>query len=263
MTFCNDRVSVYSLPDADTVFESPPEMGTRYRDAMLLALPGGEAWLFDYGVVVFWGIDEDERLSLLHRLKLGADVLAGDHQEHFRFATACGELKLQKDLISLAKDDPLERLAVSHALAQSIKLNDYEQRALDTIALYAHLPKTLETTGKINLSRRQIASIRGHLFSTKSDIFLHYGLLDTPEFFWEYPDYEGAYNATARYLDIRSRVELLSNKLNVIHELFDMLADELKHKHSSFLEWIIIILIAFEIVMFGAQELTALLTRVN
>ena len=62
-----------------------------------------------------------------------------------------------------------------------------------------------------------------------------------------------------KYLDIRPRVDLLSNKLNVIHELFEMLADELKHKHSSFLEWIIIILIAFEIVMFGAQELTILL----
>ena len=64
---------------------------------------------------------------------------------------------------------------------------------------------------------------------------------------------------TSRYLDIRPRVELLSNKLDVIHELFEMLADDLNHKHSSFLEWIIIILIAFEIVTFGAEELKAIL----
>jgi uncharacterized Rmd1/YagE family protein len=83
-------------------------------------------------------------------------------------------------------------------------------------------------------------------------------LLDTPEFFWEYPEYEHAYNATARYLDIRPRVDVLSNKLNVIHELFEMLAEELNHKHSSFLEWIIIILIAFEIATFGAEELKGL-----
>ena len=116
----------------------------------------------------------------------------------------------------------------------------------------------LAETGSIKLGRRDIASIRGHLFSTKSDIFLHYNLLDTPEFFWEYPVYELAYNTAAKYLDIRPRVELLSNKLNVIHELFDMLADELNHKHSSFLEWIIIILIAFEIVMVGAEGLLSL-----
>jgi uncharacterized Rmd1/YagE family protein len=52
---------------------------------------------------------------------------------------------------------------------------------------------------------------------------------------------------------------VLSNKLDVIHELFEMLADDLNHKHSSFLEWIIIILIAFEIATFGAEELKAIL----
>lgn len=256
MRFSNDRVSVYSLEqDHELTPEFSIDTGTRYRDAVLMDIPGGEAWIFDYGVIVFWGIDENERLSLLHRLKIGQDVLVGDHQEHFRFTVEGDEFKLHRDLITLGMDAPLQRLAVSHAFAQSIRLNDYEQRAQDTIALYAHLPRALAVSGKIDLSRTEIASIRGHLFSTKSDIFLHYNLLDTPEFFWEYPEYETAYNATSRYLDIRPRVELLSNKLNVIHELFEMLADELKHKHSSFLEWIIIILIAFEIGMFSVREL--------
>lgn len=257
MTFSNNRLSVYELGELVPTEGLAADTGTRYRDALHIQVPGGEAWLFDYGVIVFWGIDEDERLALLHRLHLTKDRVTTKHQEHFRFAVEGQELRLQKDLITLSEDNPLQRLAVSHGLAQSIKLNEYEHRAQETIATYGHLPKALAETGKIDLSRRDIASIRGHLFSTKSDIFLHYGLLDTPEFFWEFPEYESAYNACAKYLDIRTRVELLSNKLNVIHELFEMLADELKHKHSSFLEWIIIILIAFEIVMFGAQEITA------
>ncbi|MFT4940233.1 MAG: putative Rmd1/YagE family protein, partial [Paraglaciecola sp.] len=81
----------------------------------------------------------------------------------------------------------------------------------------------------------------------------------TPEFFWEYPEFESIYNLAARYLEIHTRVDLLSKKLATIHELFDMLADEQKHQHSSFLEWIIIILIAVEIVMFAAMELQTLL----
>lgn len=105
--------------------------------------------------------------------------------------------------------------------------------------------------GKINFSCNEIVSICGYLFSIKSDIFLYYGLLDILEFFWEYLEYELVYNVIVKYLDICFCVEFLLNKLNVIYELFEMLVDELKYKYFFFLEWIIIILIVFEIVMFG------------
>lgn len=259
MQFSNDRVSAFIIPDFAASQELMASSGSRYRDAVQIDVFGGEAWLFEYGVIVFWGVDEDEKLALLNRLHVNEEVLTGQHQEHLRFAVHGDELKLQRDLIALPSHNELLRLSVSHALAQSIKLNEYEKKAQDTISTYGYLPQTLAETGTIKLGRKALAKIRGHLFSTKSDIFLHYGLLDTPEFFWEYPEYEYAYIHTSRYLDIRPRVEVLSNKLDVIHELFEMLADDLNHKHSSFLEWIIIFLIAFEIATFGAQELKAML----
>ena len=259
MQFSNDRVSGFIIPDVEISQDLMMSLGSRYRDAVQIDVFGGEAWLFEYGVIVFWGVDEDEKLALIRRLQVNDRVLTGDHQEHLRFVIEGDSLKFQRDTISLPSKDELLRLSISHALAQSIKLNEYEKKAQDTISEYGYLPKALAETGKIQLGRKALAKIRGHLFSTKSDIFLHYGLLDTPEFFWEYSEYEYAYSHTARYLDIKPRVELLSNKLDVIHELFEMLADDLNHKHSSFLEWIIIILIAFEIATFGAEELKALL----
>ncbi|AEE25008.1 protein of unknown function DUF155 [Glaciecola sp. 4H-3-7+YE-5] len=264
VNFSNDRISAIYLGNEESILSSEQdwlnaERGARYRDAVHIALPGGEVWLFDYGIAVFWGIDEDERLALLHRLNLAEGLLTKASQEHFRFTLNAPESRISQDNISLAQDDHLARLAISHALAQSLKLNEYESQAQQTIQDHAHIPQTLAQTGKIKLSRRNIAKIRGKLFSTKSDIILHYGLLDTPEFFWEYPEYESTYNLAARYLEIHPRVDLLSKKLATIHELFDMLAGEQNHQHSSFLEWIIIILIAVEIVMFGAKELQMLL----
>lgn len=49
---------------------------------------------------------------------------------------------------------------------------------------------------------------------------------------------------------LEQRIRLLSDKLDLIHELLNMLADEQNHKHSATLEWIIIWLIAVEIVIF-------------
>lgn len=264
MNFSNDRISAIYLGNDDFISGSEQdwldtERSVRYRDAVYITLPGGEVWLFDYGIAIFWGVDEDERQALLHRLKLSDALLTTASQEHFRFTLGAAENRISQDNISLSQDDPLARLAFSHALAQSLKLNEYESQAQQTIQDHAHIPQTLAKTGTIKLSRRSVAKIRGKLFGTKSDIILHYGLLDTPEFFWEYPEFDGIYNLAARYLEIHPRVDLLSKKLETIHELFVMLADEQKHQHSSFLEWIIIILIAVEIVMFGAQELQMLM----
>ncbi len=264
MTFRNDRLSAFNFGDvylapADESDFLNDERGVRYRDAVHISLPSGEAWVFDYGVVVFWAVDEDERKALLNRLNIDGKQNEGCQQEHFRFITNGKEIRINRDTITLIDDNPLTRLAVSHAIAQSLKLAEYEWQAQCTIQDHSDLPRALANSGKISISRREIAKIRGRLFSTKSDIILHYGLLDTPEFFWEYPEYETTYNIAARYLEIHQRIDLLSKKLETIHELFEMLADEMKHQHSSFLEWIIIILIAIEIVMFGAQELQTLL----
>ncbi|MDH3561525.1 MAG: RMD1 family protein, partial [Gammaproteobacteria bacterium] len=57
------------------------------------------------------------------------------------------------------------------------------------------------------------------------------------------------------YLEVRQRVDVLSKKLETIHDLFEMIADEQKHKHSSLLEWIIIWLIFFEIVVFLVHDI--------
>jgi uncharacterized Rmd1/YagE family protein len=97
------------------------------------------------------------------------------------------------------------------------------------------------------MKSNEISKIRWNLFLTKSRINLHYDLLDSPEFFWEYPELLHYYETTANYLEIKTRIEVLNKKIEVIDQMFQMLSDEQKHKHSSILEWIIIWLIVLEV----------------
>ncbi|HCS28517.1 MAG TPA: sad1-interacting factor 2 [Spongiibacteraceae bacterium] len=255
MPFCNSTVSVINLGDAFTIPDLEntglaPYESTRFRDAYRIPLDSGEAWVFQYGIIVFWAVSDDEQQLLIQRVTPHIELEAKKRsREVFQFAMNTEQLSIRADLIVLPGDDHLLRLAVSHALAQSTQLIVFESMAQENISATAHIPAALAEKGKIPLRRRELARIRGRLFATKSDIILHYGLLDTPEFFWEYPELEATYIVVARYLDIKSRVEVLSQKLGTIHELLEMLADEQNHQHSSFLEWIIIVLIGFEIVM--------------
>lgn len=217
-----------------------------------LMIEDDQTWsvIFSYGAVVHWNIGTEEQ-NKLHQLLLAhaENPLANVEEDHFTFALDCESTRIVEDHIEIESSDPILLFSLSHGMAQSIKLASFETNAITTINNTSYIPKSLAQDGVIKLTRNQIAKIRGQLFLTKSDIILNYDLLDTPDFFWEYPEYESYYGVTAKYLEIAQRTQVLSKKLETIHELFGMLADEQKHRHSAIQEWIIICLITFEIVM--------------
>lgn len=47
---------------------------------------------------------------------------------------------------------------------------------------------------------------------------------------------------------MRMHAQVLNKRLDIIKELFDMLANELQNTHANKLEWIIIVLIMIEVV---------------
>jgi len=259
--FANQRVVALCLGGRFDVPALSEELlgsmrAVRYRDIISIELPRGEAVIFPFGAMVFWGATEDDREALVKKLAPLADGgRTNSEEESYGFELGAGQERFHRDTIFLTDDSNMPRLAVSHALAQSVKLNQFERQALRTIQETASIPRQLGEAGRITLSQRHIAKMRGNLFLTKSDIILNYDLLDTPEFFWEYPELESTYDIAARYLEIKPRVDVLSKKLETIHELLEMLADEQKHKQSSNLEWIIIWLIAIEILIFLVHDI--------
>ena len=224
---------------------------THYRDVLHIEVGHGEFWLFDYGVLVCWGVQEEDKQSFLNRLEeYILRPVPTQEFEQYRFVLGSATDRMHTECINLMSTEHWARLAVSHALSQSVKLGQFESRSQTVIEENAYIPRELAVHGKVPLKQKQLSRLRGMLFSVKSDIVLNFNLLDTPEFFWDYPELEPLYAMVSRYLDISSRIMVLNKKIETIHELFEMLASEQHHQHSSMLEWIIIILIAVEIGLF-------------
>ena len=89
----------------------------------------------------------------------------------------------------------------------------------------------------------------GELFIERSSVNLHSDILDIPEFFWDHSEVEPLYTMIANHLDLETRLEVLNQRLDIVHDLFEMLGNELNHQHSSKLEWIIIWLIVIEVIL--------------
>lgn len=231
---------------------------TLFRDAFHVALHKDglscDAFFFSYGAAVLWGVSKEVGLIMLREIAFAYeqhyihDRIHDNEAEMDEFTFVYGDTaKIFEDEITLPNTDMLTKLAFSHGIAQSVKLGTFETRLQKTFNTSKQIPEDLADHGKISLSRREIRRKMGQLFIERNSINLNMDVLDTPEFFWEYPELEPYYKLMAKYLDIETRVGVLNHRLDVIHDLFEMLGNELNHLHSSRLEWIIIILIVMEV----------------
>lgn len=210
---------------------------------------------YSFGVVLFWGFaEEEEREYLLALKKFEKEPLAKPEIDEFSFSYA-DRLSIDQDEIFLHRKDPMVKMAISYAIGQSIKLTVFEETVSRTIEHTKQIPKTLALQGRTPLSRKEASRKMGELFLERSYINLHTEILDTPEFFWDNSELEPFYRRVIHYLDVGKRVELLNRRLNLMHELYEILSNELKHQQSARLEVTIVCLIVIEVILFLLHDL--------
>ena len=250
----------YKLTGITDFFKSGQYVTKLYRNVLHLTKKG-EAWdvfLFTNGCLVTWGLRQVQEQQLLAQIKqFSTEPLDEIEADRFIYKIT-NETKirphqrLNADVITINEeemDNVQLKLAISYGLAQSVKLQSYEDSIEKTINNNQHIPIELAKTGKIALSRKLISKRIGVIFLERSSVNLTGVYFDVPEYFWQYSNLEAYYIMTEQFLDIPKRVAALNHKLDVLHELFDMLNNQLQHRHSSMLEFIIILLIFIEIIL--------------
>jgi len=247
----------YRLPPIASFFRNTGHTVKQYRKVLHISYPHKEynIFIFSYGCLVTWGLKCTEEKQLLEQLKqfsinplptIETGRFVYRYSDHVEMAT---HERFNIDIIILESDNVQLKLAISYGIAQSIQLESYEGAVQKTIEQNSHYPEELAKKGSISLSQKEISRRMGQIFLARSSINLNSEYLAAPEYFWEHPSFEDYYNMSEKFLDISRRVATLNQKLDVLHELFDMLTSQLQHRHSNMLEVVIILLIFVEIVI--------------
>ncbi|KAJ1672575.1 sporulation protein rmd1, partial [Spiromyces aspiralis] len=184
----------------------------------------GEVFLFEYGVVVIWGMTEDEEKQFIddidefavERISDDDSISAGKHKidgpsrivddNDEDNGIECEELhfwysrdyrpRIYNDVIILSNPkNYMAKMAISHAIAQSTKLSLYESLIDDTIEATKHIPQRMAQSGVVEMSRKAITKKIGQLFITRVNVNLVSNILDTPEIFWSEPGLQPLYDA--------------------------------------------------------------------
>lgn len=213
-----------------------------------------DVFCFSYGVVVMWGLNVDEEQEFLLQLKEFENGPQEAYERELMSFSFGSVARIVEEVIELPDIDVLSRLAISHGMAQSVRLATFENIIQKTIDKTRNIPEQLAAKGKIPLSKKEIRRKMGELFLERSSVNLHFDILDVPEFFWDHSELEPLYVMIANHLDLETRVEVLNQRLDIVHDLFEMLGNELNHQHSSKLEWIIIWLIVIEVLLNLARD---------
>jgi uncharacterized Rmd1/YagE family protein len=211
-----------------------------------------DIFYFSFGCTVIWGCDENEEKRILDELldfslesmkPIYLDFISCKHDP----SREKNSIDEERNEIYLKEVSIFDKLSVSYALAQSVKLMALEKSVNELIKQTSPLQKELALTGTVSLSKKKISKQIGFLFNERYSINLHSDILDMPEFFWRKPSYEPLYLMTANFQDIQVRQNILNHRLDMIHELYTLLSNELNYKHSTRLELIIVFLITIEV----------------
>ncbi|CAE6480225.1 unnamed protein product [Rhizoctonia solani] len=190
---------------------------------------------FDYGVVVFFGLDETQEQDILEDLH-NAGILQG---------RSAPSPRIYNDFFTFKSSSHLLKLSLAHALAQSTLLAHYETIAQVVLAApsVTALPKQLADSGELKLRRGEALKLTGRLFKLRRDVNLVSNVLDTPELFWSEASLKSLYDATRDYFEIEPRVQVLNERLGVASDLLDIIHEHLNNGAMMRITWIIIWLI--------------------
>ncbi|GLI71318.1 hypothetical protein VaNZ11_016477 [Volvox africanus] len=223
-----------------------------------------DVFFFDYGVVAFWGLQQQQQeAAILRSVARAAErgPLARYDMDEFIFNISVSEPPhIQNDTITINRrqaTDHQVRLAMSHALAQSTKLSVYEERVVALVEESRHLPQDLALHGRVSMSTKNLAQLIGKVFLQSSTLNLLSTVMDTPEFFWSAPDQlQALYERACEYLELDTRAEVLNARFQVLQEMLDMLRDHKNNSHAARLEWIIIWLLMVDVILMLFQLLS-------
>lgn len=242
-------------------------------------------FLFKYGSVVFWGtpvsfkqvIEPDFLLAprpnseIAHAMegRYPVELVATNFPVYCTYEIVYEEASEQSEVSkqhferTLKEMDHFQlpsrnsdelKLCISHALAQSAKIEYMELKIQELTQKCKPLPRELKDKGSVTIAERSLLQLRGEVLYYRLMLKSGSDLLDEPELFWEHEQLKPYFYVTKEFFDINARVRVLDAKLDASNEILGMLSDQFSQRHSSRLEWIVIWLVLVEVII-GALEL--------
>lgn len=211
---------------------------------------GGIAVLFRYGVVVLFGVKEEEEMKFIDSLKqLLTNPYATPEMEELDIHCGMDSIGVQSGAVSLDTVSLEALQIIADALSKNLVLTLYEKKVAGEFDKIEPLAQELATHGKVSGGSKKLLSKIGHMLLIEHRMVGRAEIGDKPETLWNFPHLEGLYASLEDEFELIERQSALDRKLGLISDTAQTLADVWDNKQLHKLEWYVIGLILFEIVL--------------
>ncbi len=209
-------------------------------------------YIFDYGVVVFANYDQKSKKDFINFIKNSATTLVRMNlsEEYFiRINENLNKIMVENALVTVPKITNSLMKIVMLNIGQSVALEHYEKLTDGLINSSKEYILQLETHGKLKISKTNLLKYIGKVLNVKNSIIDNLYILDDPNLVWDNEELNLLNRQLKINFDINTRFKGLDYRLQIVEDNLTLFTDVSNVKESNRLEWIIIILILFEILI--------------
>lgn len=244
----------YQIADSIDVkaFRSSYKEGIYHYDADELFYKTGElsfVYVFKYGVVCFLNYSEAEREAFLQRIAAFCkDVFEVKLSEEFEVETDARENKFGYNKIEIVSPDIEVLRLIMLNVSQSVSLDYYSEQTNLLLEETNSHTQSLERKGRLAISGQSLKMFIGKTLNLKNRISENLYIFDSPPETWEDENLNRIDLGLKRTFDLQERYRDIREGLEIVKENLELFKDLLQYRNSTVLEWIIIILVALEVV---------------
>ena len=204
-------------------------------------------YMTDYGSVVFLNCNTSILTQVFKNIISIKKDIKEFPEEVFTIVDN-SELEVDFGTIKVPELTPDVAHIIMLNLSQSVALTNYVRKTSELHEKTLLYVNQLEKKGNIKLSKKNMRIFIGKTMNLKNSILENLFIFDSSDLAWSQEHLSKLDYQLKDELDIVKRHQGLQFSINVIKENLELFKDILQHRYSSMLEWIIIILILFEVV---------------
>jgi required for meiotic nuclear division protein 1 len=210
--------------------------------------------IFSFGSIVFINFtNQDEMKGFLRYVRnfeqdieiVHVDRYSDDYSLHIKESES---IELTDEYVVVPEFETFYPEIISTVLAKSVALEKTEEQLGNILDQLETMIERLEK-GKMRVGNKQLAKTTSRIVRHEYNTLAYIMILDKPEITWTSSTAGEFYDSMDEFFELKDRYTILKSKTEILYHIMEGFSNISHSIRGLFVEWIIVFLIVFEIIL--------------